>query len=143
MATDTERRHPYFVEVNGSFDPTDEQLEKGQRFAQGLANMRESLADIEDAYLEVSLSSLNRGLIVVNPSFPIDRTVIRGDGFYEWMSPDERSISAIQLVISSFKLIDRESPLIEARSPGYESTMPVAEIAQIDPTKHQIAVILK
>ena len=152
---ESERMEPYYVELEGLIVPTAEEFERGKRLATGLALLRQGIlrddlldAD-EDQYQDMSWGSLNDVRIIVIPSFPVEREIIRGDSFYEHTSPHEKTKSIIQLVLSHIELVKPRSgepipiePLINASSPSYRRRdgFPLREVSTLDLTTHQVAV---
>lgn len=100
-----ERRWSYFVEIEDVEEPDMKDFERGKRLAEGLAKIRNSLLNVDDEHLNIRWSSLNRARIIVLPSFPVEREIVRSDGFYEYTSPHEISESDIPLVISHFEIV--------------------------------------
>jgi hypothetical protein len=157
-AHEADRHWPYYVEVENFQEPTPEELERGARFAKGLSWMHEAILrigaedqeheTIDDQHLTIDWGSLNRARLIVLPNFPVDREIIRGDPFYEYTSPHEKTKSEIPLVIVHIKLIESRDkravmgkPLIVGSSPSYDTPgLPLREITVLDLSEHKVAM---
>ena len=145
------RRWEYYAESGTYKEPTQEDFVRGQRLAEGLCKLRQSLLNVADEHLDIAWSSLNDARIIVVPKSPIRREVVRADGFYDYTSPNELSESDYPLVIARFKLFKPELtmpdiPLVDAESPSFEghAGFQIKEVfSALDITAHQIAVSKK
>lgn len=152
---EAERRWPYYCEVEDMPTPSAADFERGRRLSADLTLIWDAMlkqavwpSDFEDDQnLSLRWSSLNRTRLMVLPSFPIPREVIRGDPFYEYTSPHEKSESKKALVISDIELLttnkeEQAKPLVRAHSPSYRvPELPLVEVSTLHLGDHQIAVI--
>lgn len=149
--TEQERRCQYYCEAMREIDPTDEDFERGQKFVDALVALKEAFNGVDTAHGDFLTSLEKGGVIVVQPTSPVERTVVKSQPFYEYLSPNERTESDAQLVIKWFQLlrprndVDSDGIMIEAHSPDYPINaggMPIEEVYKFDITRHKVAICL-
>ena len=149
---ETGRVHEYYCEVLGEIQLTDGDFERGQRLVNALGEIKEVFNGLEIGHGEFPIHIWRGGLIVIQPSYTIERTIVKSSDFYPHLSPNERSVSDSQVVVKSLRLAeprdgeDISGILIEARSPEYESPSggprDLEEVYRLDITKHRVAIHL-
>ena len=146
-----QRLYPYCNEIIDKIELSEEDYQRGQAFADGIAELSHALSGINDLIYNSSGSSLNDAIMVVEPQSPVWRRVTRADSFYKWTVTPEITESMEPLIIhafkilqegSSLKLVEGYSPSYRVSTPGYDS-LPIMETYVFDPTQHQVAIHIK
>lgn len=150
--TERDRTNPYFIEYYhdrvGPLELSEEDYARGQKFVDGLIQLHNAFEGSRDEYAVYFTGRIKNGIMVVEPSFPVRRTVTKQGSSYEWMVKPETTEAVDLLVIDYLRVVcDHNNPdvlIAEGTSPAYRcygGEPSIEEIYSFDPTQHKIAML--